>query len=98
MNLESHVTVKCPEKRIEELRGLIECVDWSFSEITGDPLLGTPTFCYATTHFTDLAKAIGDTAAMAVALEIADFLVVRMKVEAVMWDKRRIDGEWKEIQ
>jgi hypothetical protein len=49
-------------------------------------------------HFIDLAKAIGDTTAMAVSLEMADFLVVRMKVEAVMWDKRRIDGEWKEIQ
>lgn len=95
---EVHVTVKVPEIQVDELRGLVESVpEWTFSRITGDPLLGESVFCYATTHTHDLARAVIKATAMSGLLSIASFVVLRRKVEAILLDERKINGEWEAV-
>lgn len=88
MSMECHVTVKCAASEVQHLQDLIESAGWSFSQITNDPLLGAHTFCYATNHYETLAHAIQYTLAMSEALQIAEFRVLRRKVEQIMMDER----------
>jgi hypothetical protein len=98
MDFECHVTVSCETHRIKELQELIESVGWSFSKIDGDPVLGPHVFCYATNHYDELAKAIGDTYAMSLALRLSFFDVPRRKIEQIMLDERNVNGHWLESQ
>ncbi len=98
MNFECHLTIDVPLNRLGQLRDEIEdTIYWKFSRITDDPLLGQGVFCYATAHFSDAVKATKETCDLSEALELMDFTVARRKIEIVMFDERKIDGEWLSI-
>jgi hypothetical protein len=97
MDYECHVTVKCPSLQLDHLQNSIESVNWSFSQITNDPLLGKDTFCYATNHYETLAHAIQYTIALSEALQLAGFTVLRRKVEQIMMDERYQQDEWRVV-
>lgn len=99
MNFECHITVKVAREHADILQRWVESIPgWSFSSIAGDPLLGKETFCYATAHFTDPMEAMTQTTAASEALSQETWLkVVRRKVEIVMFDERKVDGDWVKV-
>ncbi len=98
MNFECHLTIDVPLNQLGHLREEIENkIDWKFSRITDDPLLGEGMFCYATAHFTYAMQALCKTEGLSEELRRSGFNVVRRKIEIVMFDERKIDGEWKQL-
>jgi hypothetical protein len=74
-----------------EIRPVVESLKWKFSVIDGDPVLGEGIKCYATRLFNkklgteDVTKNLLRTAE---ALECQGFVVLRRKVELVIFDDR----------
>lgn len=90
---ECHVTVEAclgRDRQILELMGQEK--GWKTSFVTGDPDLGQGSRFFFTTHFSRMYLAWHSTNALAVALELALYKVVRRKIELVVADTRA--GTW----
>jgi len=83
---ECHITIET--ENASALREAIEKMHWHFSMIAGDPVLGPGVRCFATEHFQDPGMAIGMTNLAATLLEFEGFVIIRKKVEHVIFDIR----------
>lgn len=87
---ECHITMEGDVKEISKV--VAETIDWKFSAIDGDILLGNGVKCYATKHFNP-GKLNGNDV-IELLHEAADALVqkgvnvIRRKVEHVFYDDR----------
>lgn len=86
-DFECHITIDAPST--PELKQLVELYGWSFSCITGDPLLGPKNYCYATNHFHSKEDAVDLALDRASYIRARGYAVARVKVEEVVFDTRR---------
>ena len=95
MYYECHITLETPDYGTEDIKRDIESLaqGWKFSEITGDPILGNRRYCYATKHMKPSMKVqlvISEMNFAALALRMHRWVVVRQKVELVLYDEHTI--------
>ncbi len=86
---EAHITLEKIDREIEE--ETIKELGWKFSCIDGDPLLGKKPFSYATKHFSPRlrqSKVINEIESIADSLASLGFIVLRSKLELVLWDTK----------
>lgn len=87
---ESHITLPRLSSATVQLVAQQEqdrCI-WLFSMIDGDAIMGNKPYCYLTSYHTDGQKLLAAAEAMAVALRAADVLVLRIKVEEIVYDSK----------
>lgn len=89
---ECHITLSCEDYGHKGwTKAAIECLDWKFSCIDGDPDLGKGIKCYATIQY-NRKKSIEEVTKLV--SEAAKYLrdkgcrVLREKIELVIYDKR----------
>jgi hypothetical protein len=86
---ECHITISGTHRADVQLS--VEDIGWIFSEIDGDPDLGSGVKQYATKHFNVRKKrenVIAELSTAADALRSYGCIVLREKVELVIYDKR----------
>lgn len=84
MKFEAHITF--PRRDASIVKELALTSAWKFSQIDGDPVLGTDVFCYLTSYGTEYLdlKMLMDNEAQRARNVGAE--VVRTKVEQVVFD------------
>ena len=95
MNFEVHVTVPKPAASSiqTELESLAESLSWKTSTIEGDPQLGKGPRFYFTKHFREYTDALVMMNMLAQRLQQCGIIVLRKKIELVMFDKVNTDPE-----
>ncbi len=76
-----------------EVRQHVERIEWSFSCIDGDPILGLGVKCYATKHLAHdvgISGAINELSSGHLALQGSGLDVIRRKVELVVYDSANV--------
>lgn len=90
---ECHITIEATGEYMQQkAQELIEKRGWKFSKIDGDPVLGKGVKCYATNHFAakkNVDEVIRNMSYLAEELFAASFLVIREKVELIIFDTKR---------
>jgi hypothetical protein len=90
VSYECHLTIPAPE--IEAQRAsyehLAEQRGWKTSEIARDPLMGEETFFYFTKHADDYGEIFDAMFEMAEQVAALGTLVVRRKIEMIVYDVR----------
>lgn len=85
---ECHITLDGDR---EQLQSDVEAINWKFSAIDGDPVLGAGVKCYATKHYNE---RLGQRDVVNLLLDAGNKLkkrgvtVTRQKVELVIYDDR----------
>ena len=91
MYYECHITLALTPK---DMKQAVESFNgWTYSAINGDPDLGESLFCYATRRASaghDLMKVIEVMGRVANGLELCGGVVLRQKVELVMFDTKAL--------
>lgn len=87
-DFECHITVETDAPGTFET--FIERAGWHYSSITGDPILGPGTRCFATAHFPKAELAISLTNSMAGFIKAHGYTILRKKVEQVIYDSREV--------
>ena len=91
MYYECHITLDLTPM---DMRRAVESFNgWTYSAISGDPDFGQSLFCYATRRVSaghDLMKVIDNMAQVAAALKLCGGVVLRQKVELVMYDTKAL--------
>lgn len=89
---ECHITLERPVGSTTAIRRAVEAIEWKFSMIDGDIIMGDGSKCYATRHFNASKRTPEsvkqDLFAMAERLEKVGLVVLRRKVELVIFDDR----------
>lgn len=83
---EVHIT--CLLKDAEFCEKAAKALHWKFSAIAGDPVLGKDTYCYLTTHGTDLLRTVNRMSAVVADLKKEGVQVIREKIEVIIHDVR----------
>lgn len=86
MTFECHITA--PSGSADKVKKAGKDLHWKFSAIDGDPVLGAGVHCYLTTHDATFARIKQRMKAAAHVLEAAGVEVIRMKIEAIMYDTK----------
>lgn len=84
---EAHITLL---GRPDFVRPLVEALQWKFSAIDGDPVLGPGVKCYATKQFNSKIPreaVLQDLQETAAAL-VGSVEIIRKKIELVIYDTR----------
>lgn len=89
---ECHITLSCNSKeeatRLQDFLLYETVKGWDYSCIHGDPYFGDFILHYATAHYSDQSLAILETQSMVALLQQNEFIVMRSKVEHVIYDVR----------
>mgnify|MGYP001233656219 CR=1 FL=1 len=96
MDYECHITIGDAQQFVI-IQSIVQANGWKFSRITNDPDLGDTTFCYATRWFDNLDVAIQNVKDTADIFEDAKLIVIRRKIEQVVSDVRKVNGQWKRV-
>jgi len=96
MDYECHITIR-DSQPLASIQFIVHGNGWKFSRIANDPDLGDSTFCYATRWFDSLDAAIQNVKDTADVFEAAKLTVVRRKIEQVVSDVRKVNGQWKRV-
>lgn len=89
-NFEIHIT--CPDERKNhpgQFSFLKNFPHWKLSYIKGDPLLGTGSKAYLTTHTKTLDSAKITLASMKDLIDIYGYPILRLKIEAIVFDTKK---------
>lgn len=89
MNLELHITFEYSDPaELHKIKSFcLNIINWKFSYIMNDPLLGNKPYAYATDHCMDYKMAqqhLANTASLAAEYGLR---VKRMKIEHILLDK-----------
>lgn len=89
MNYELHITMEDPEPF--KVKTAVEALQWKFSKIDGDPIMGEGIKCYATNYsnaeLKEVIKWIEDTADQ---LSSLGCNVIRRKIEKTIYDRKSL--------
>jgi len=89
MIYEAHITITAEfADRIKDLQNKGMLSTWKFSQIHGDIILGDKLYCYLTMHERDVFKLKTKLDFAAEALRGMGFLVIREKIEAIIYDTK----------
>lgn len=85
---EAHIT--CPRDASETVKSLTADGhgDWVFSAIDGDPIMGKLAYCYLTAYDVHAETLIARLNAKAAAIRKAGVLVLREKMEEIIYDSK----------
>lgn len=83
---EWHIT--CPQGDRKRVMEVVDTTGWTFSEITGCPILGQGTYCYITGFDTDDQIALHDMIECVDILETVGVEVLRSKIENIVYDSK----------
>lgn len=99
MYYECHITLALTPK---DMRQAVESFNgWSYSAINGDPDLGDTLLCYATRRASagcDLMKVVEVMGQVAAGLELCGGVVLRQKVELVVFDTKALTSATKGVK
>lgn len=87
---EAHITLG-PTAAYGHIKNAVEKINWKFSKIDGDPVMGAGVKCYATRHFNakwPAADVVSWLHEAADKLDKMNIEVMRRKVELVIYDDR----------
>lgn len=90
MNVETHITCHINDSGTVEQVGT--AVNWKFSKIDGDPLLGAKPHCYLTSHSKSVEDALVEMKRVEYILREASVLVLRSKIELIIYDTASGEG------
>lgn len=83
---EAHIT--CHISDWERVQQFATLTGWKSSRIDGDALLGAKPYCYLTGYNADGHVLLAETVALARNLEQAGAVVLREKVEQIVYDTK----------
>lgn len=83
---EAHITLD--KTHATEVAKVADSTGWTFSQITGCPLLGPGTYCYLTGYNTDDQKLMEAMDDNVVALAHKGIVALRLKIERIVYDTK----------
>ena len=89
-SFEIHIT--CPDERKNhpgQFSFLKHFPHWKLSYIKGDPLLGTGSKAYLTTHTKTLDSAKVTLSSMKDLIDLYGYTILRLKIEAIIFDTKK---------
>jgi hypothetical protein len=90
MSYECHLTLDL--QYAEKATALSQELHWKTSQIARDPVLGEATHLYLTTHSEEYSVIWNRMIQMVQGLKLAGVLVIREKIEHILWDTKRLQG------
>lgn len=90
ISYECHITIKDNVEH-STIEKILNNVNWKFSCIKGDPILGKQTFCYATKHYPtnkskeEVIEKVNEASNL---FEKNGLEIIRKKIELIIWDTK----------
>lgn len=83
---EAHITLAQTHR--VEAQQVADATGWTFSEITGCPILGQGTYCYLTGYDPDAEALLDEMGRVSDQLVAKGALILREKIERIIYDTR----------